>query len=152
MALHQLRTADIGDLVTLRLSGTLLARREKRGPAQPRCLALLRQHLQRSSTPRSSPPGVIPTKDTLTEACDRMRRRHGRSMTQVSPSTGSIRRAARQYSGTLTRVDTCHVAVSVHAACDHRRRAIQETTIIGTASTTATAGIHYRCRQPQAGP
>ena len=46
-----------------------------------------------------------------------------------------LRRVARQYSSTVGRVDTCHVAVSVHAASDRRRRAIQDTPNIGRAPT-----------------
>ena len=44
MALQQLRTADIDDLVTLRLNGTPVAQRDKRGRRAAEVLALLRQH------------------------------------------------------------------------------------------------------------
>jgi len=44
MALQQLRTADIDDLVTLRLTGTPVAQRDKRGRRAAEVLALLRQH------------------------------------------------------------------------------------------------------------
>ena len=44
MALQQLRTADIDNLVMLRLNGTPVAQRDKRGRRAAEVLALLRQH------------------------------------------------------------------------------------------------------------
>jgi hypothetical protein len=72
MALHQLRTADIEDLVTLRLSGTPVAQREKRGPAQPRCWRCYGSNpTEQYADPTEQYAEIFaargnPTKDTLT--------------------------------------------------------------------------------------